>query len=44
MRDIEMLRREGVRRLVVIGLVNTVLDSDAMWEIAAPQIFTKLTI
>ena len=33
MRDIEMLRREGVRRLVVMGMVNTALDSDAMWDL-----------
>ena len=32
-RDIEKLRREGVRHLVVVGLVNTRLDTDAMWDL-----------
>lgn len=33
MRDIARLRREGVRRLVVIGLVNTELGSEAVWDL-----------
>lgn len=33
MRDIEKLRRAGVRHLVVVGLVNTRLDTDAMWDL-----------
>lgn len=32
-RDIERLRREGLRHMVVVGLVNTHLDSTAMWNL-----------
>lgn len=32
-RDIEKLRREGLRQMVVVGLVNTHLDSEAMWNL-----------
>lgn len=32
-RDIEKLSREGVRHLVVVGLINTHLDVDAMWDL-----------
>lgn len=32
-RDIEKLRRQGVSHLVVAGMVNTQLDSDAMWDL-----------
>lgn len=32
-RDIENLRSEGVRHLVVVGLINTKLDSAAMWDL-----------
>src|SRR5512133_541252 len=33
MRDMETLRSAGVRRLVVIGLVNTALLGDAAWDL-----------
>lgn len=32
-RDIGELRREGLRHMVVVGLVNTRLDSTAMWNL-----------
>lgn len=32
-RDIEKLRRGGLQHLVVVGLVNTYLDSEAMWNL-----------
>ena len=32
-RDIAKLRREGLRHMVVVGLVNTRLDSEAMWNL-----------
>lgn len=33
LRDMGMLRRAGLRRMVVVGLVNTHLDTDAMWNL-----------
>lgn len=30
---LEMLKREGLRHMVVVGLVNTVLDSESMWNL-----------
>lgn len=33
LRDIEGLRVGGVKHLVVVGLINTRLDSDAMWDL-----------
>lgn len=32
-RDLELLRREGVRHLCVVGLVNTHLDRKAIWNL-----------
>ncbi len=32
-RDISKLRSQGVRHLVVVGLINTLLDSEAMWDL-----------
>ncbi|MDD2951404.1 MAG: hypothetical protein PHU29_11515 [Sulfuricurvum sp.] len=31
--DIEKLRMQGVRHLVVVGLINTHLDANAMWDL-----------
>ena len=33
LRNIEKLGKEGVRGLVVVGLINTKLDADAMWDL-----------
>jgi predicted TIM-barrel fold metal-dependent hydrolase len=33
LRDLAVLRREGLRHLAVVGLINTHLDADAMWNL-----------
>lgn len=39
--DIEKLRKQGVRHLVVVGLINTQLDVNAMWGLMPDYVENK---